>query len=410
LKVLLLHNYYRHGGGEDVVVRQEKDLLESRGNEVELLAQTNESLVTTWSRANAALNTIYSIASRKLVAARIASFQPHIVHVHNFFPLFSPSVYYACRRAGVPVVQTLHNYRLVCPNAMLLRQGKPCELCLKRKVPWPGALHACYRGSHAASILAASMVGIHRLWRTWEESVNAYVALTQFSREKLINGGLPAERVFLKPNFVFPDPPRTTTMEIRGNAQEDAYALFVGRLAPEKGINTLLAAWKRLSGRKLKIVGTGTLEGTLVPAVGVEFAGHQRAESIWRYMSSARFLIVPSEWYEGFPRVIVEAFASGLPVVASRLGSMTELVEDQRTGVLFRAGDPQDLADKIEWMFTHPAQLQEMSKAARAEFEAKYTAERNYEALMEIYQHASDNARMERSSRGRKFAKSLVPG
>ena len=390
-----------------MVVRQEKELLESRGNEVKLLALANESLESRWSQANAALNSIYSISSRTLASAHITSFRPAIVHVHNFFPLLSPSVYYACRKAGVPVVQTLHNYRLLCPNAMLFRAGKPCELCLKSKLPWPGALHGCYRGSYAASAIVATMISVHRLWKTWEKTVDAYIALTQFSRDKLIAGGLPAERVFLKPNFVFPTPIKDTTSVIRENAQSDGYALFVGRLAPEKGINTLLAAWTRLSCYKLKVLGTGPLDGTLNAPAGVEFMGHQHAESIGRHIKSAKFLIMPSEWYEGFPRVVVEAFAGGLPVIATRLGSMTELVEDQRTGLLFRSGDAQDLADKIKWMFTHPERVEQMSEAAREEFEAKYTAERNYEMLMEVYRQASDNARTYSHSR-RKVGQELV--
>jgi glycosyltransferase involved in cell wall biosynthesis len=401
VKILVLHNYYQQSGGEDVVLEQEKSLLESRGNQVQVLALANESISSRRDQFKTALNTIYSPASKARVAAEIGSFKPDVVHVHNFFPLLSPSVYYACRNAGIPVVQTLHNFRLVCPNAMLFRQGKPCELCLDKVVPWPGALHACYRGSRAASMLVASMLSVHRFWGTWNSNVEAYIALTQFSREKLIAGGLPADRLFLKPNFIFPDPGKRDGRN--GSETNDGYALFVGRLAPEKGITTLLSAWNRVEGSKeLKIVGTGPLEESLrvshVSSSGVEFLGQQTPESVLKYMNSAKFLVLPSEWYEGFPRVIVEAFAKGLPVLASRLGSMAELVEDQRTGILFRPGDTQDLAEKIEWMFTHPVQLAQMSEAARREFEGKYTADRNYKMLMDIYKHASDQARRQQRS------------
>jgi glycosyltransferase involved in cell wall biosynthesis len=407
VKILVLHNYYLQSGGEDVVVEQEKSLLESRGNQVQVLGLANASIRSRRDQFNTALNTIYSPVSKTRVAGEIGSFKPDIAHIHNFFPLLSPSVYYACRNAGVPVVQTLHNFRLVCPNAMLFRQGKPCELCLHKVVPWPGALHACYRGSRAASMLVASMLSVHRFWGTWNSTVEAYIALTQFSREKLIAGGLPADRLFLKPNFIFPDPGnRDARNESKIN---DGYALFVGRLAPEKGIRTLLSAWNRAgSDKQLKIVGTGPLEESLrvshFSSSGVEFLGQQSPESVLKYMNSAKFLVLPSEWYEGFPRVIVEAFAKGLPVLASRLGSMAELVEDQHTGILFRPGDAHNLAEKIEWMFTHPVQLAQMSEAARREFEAKYTAERNYKLLMEIYQYASDNARTQQHSRHRSLA------
>lgn len=400
MKILLLHDFYQQAGGEDTVVEQEKNLLESNNNQVRLLTRNNDSIVTSWNRANAALTAIYSPHSKAIVAAEINSFRPDIVHVHNFFPLFSPSVYYACRQAGVPVVQTLHNFRLVCPSALLFRNGKPCELCLDKAVPWPGVLHACYRENRVASAVIASMIGVHHFCGTWHSAVNAYITMTQFSREKLIAGGLPPDRLFLKPNFVFPDPGKRS-------AENTGYALFVGRLSPEKGIRTLLSAWDGLAVRRnLKIIGTGPLEGVVRPACtsssGIEFLGPQPPASVINFMKAANFLVFPSECYEGFPRVIVEAFAKGLPVLASQLGSMAELLGDQHTGRLFRPGDAQDLAEKIEWMFTHPVQVEQMSEAARQEFEAKYTAERNYEMLMKIYQHASHNARTRpRSGRGR---------
>jgi glycosyltransferase involved in cell wall biosynthesis len=385
LKIIIAHNYYQQSGGEDAVVEQEKALLESKGHHVRLLAVSNDAISNIRSRAKAALGAIYSRGSRAQVEKEIRLFHPEIVHIHNCFPLLSPSVYYACRAAGVPVVQTLHNFRLICPNALLFRDGKPCELCISKTVPWPAIVHACYRESRAGSAAIASMLAVHRLIGTWNSAVHAYITLTNFSRDKLIAGGLPADRLLVKPNFLYPD-------SGPGRSAQD-FALIVGRLAPGKGIATLLSAWAQLKpNRKLKIVGDGPLQPAIRLAarnLRIELLGRQTNQAVLNLMESASFLVFPSECYEGFPRVIVESFAKGLPVVASRLGSMSEIIDHGRTGLLFQPGDPQALADAVEWMFTHPVQLAQMSQAARCEFEAKYTADRNYERLMEIYQYAS---------------------
>ena len=239
-------------------------------------------------------------------------------------------------------------------------------------------MKACYRDSHVGTAVLATMLITHRLWRTWR-LVDAYIVLSEFARRKLIAGGVPSSHLFVKPNCLTPDP------GMRVGFGE--YALFVGRLSPEKGIKTLLAAWARVPAGKLKIVGEGALrkavEQTNIP--NVEFLGPQSSETVMSLIEAAAFLVLPSECYENFPRVIVEAFAKGVPVLGSRIGSMEELIEDGQTGVLFRTGDVDDLANKADWLFTHPDQLQRMSDGARREFEAKYTDEQNYQQLMQIY-------------------------
>jgi len=307
-----------------------------------------------------------------------------VVHVHNFFPLLTPSVYYACRRR-IPVVQTLHNFRLICPNGMLLRQGKPCEQCVGRATAWPGVIHACYRNSYIGTAAVAAMLATHKLLGTWKADVAAYIAPLEFTRKKLIAGGLPPDRLFVKPNFLSSAPAGTRSVE--------DFALFVGRLSPEKGVATLISAWRAgAQNRKLKIVGQGPASSVLQDAAGgnygIEFLGHRTRDEILNLMQRAKFLLVPSEWYEGFPLVIVEAFASGLPVIASRLGAMEEVVRDDCTGLLFNPGDSEDLLAKTNWAWDHPAEMNIMGKNARAEFEAKYTADRNYVLLMQIYDRA----------------------
>jgi len=383
LKILLLHNFYREPGGEDGVVMQEKALLEARGHSVDLFSVSNNSFSGLLNTVSVACGTVYSRKSRRLVQQKIASFRPDVVHVHNFFPQLSPSVYYACQASHVPVIQTLHNFRLICPNALLFREGKPCEDCVGRSFAWPGVMHACYRGSRAGTTVLASMLTAHRLWGTWRKRVDAYIALSDFAQNKLIAGGVPASRLFVKPNCLLPDP---------GVRRESAdFALFVGRLSPEKGIKTLLAAWSRLQGRNLKIVGDGPLRNAVEKEhANIEFVGRRSSEAVLELIGAAAFLILPSECYENFPRVIVEAFAKGVPVLGSRLGSPEELIADGRTGLLFRPGDAEDLSIKAEWLFTHPHELKGMSQAARKEFEFKYTADRNYERLIEIYHSAME--------------------
>ena len=259
-----------------------------------------------------------------------------------------------------------------------------------KTIPWPGVVHACYRGSRAASAVVAAMLVVHRLLGTWTQKVDMYIALTEFARQKFIEGGLPADKVAVKPNFVHPDP---GLGEGRGG-----FALFVGRLSQEKGFDTLLAAWERLQGRvPLKIVGDGPLASEVAAAVGrlegVEWLGRKPREEVLDLMKRSSFLILPSKVYENFPMIIAEGFATGSPIVASNLGAMASLIEHGRTGLHFHPGDPGDLAAQVEWLLSHPEALARMRKEARAEYEAKYTAERNYQMLIEIYERAIEGAR-----------------
>jgi glycosyltransferase involved in cell wall biosynthesis len=387
LKILLLHNAYQQMGGEDVVARRERGLLAAHGHDVRLYVESNHVVRSMWDRIRTALQAPYSIAARARVAAEIQRVRPDIVHVHNFFPLLSPSVYDACRAARRPIVQTLHNYRLVCSNGFFLRGGGVCEDCLA--TPWLGVLHACYRGSHGASGTIAAMLALHRALGTWTTKVDVYIAPTEFARQMFIRGGFPAEKIVVKPHFVDPDP---------GPAEESGrYALFVGRLSEEKGVRTLLAAWPRLAERiPLKIVGDGPLAPHVDRATrsspGVEWLREQPGDRVLALMKGARALVFPSRSYETFGMVIAEAYAVGLPVIAAGVGPTTSLVAHGRTGLLFRRDDPDDLAVKVTWLWARPEERAAMSRAARREFECRYTAAHNYRALMHIYALAAARA------------------
>ncbi len=385
MRMLLVHNRYQQPGGEDMVFDAEAALLAKHGHAVEHLIFDNDAIVPQRSALDSvrlAGAVVWSHQGYEAVRKTIRAFRPDVVHFHNTFPLVSPAGYYAARAERVPVVQTLHNFRLLCANGLFYRDGHICEDCLGKVVPTPGIVHACYRRSRTATGATVAMLTAHRALRTWTRLVDCYIVLGEFARQKFIEGGLPATKIVVKPNFV-PDPSC-------GNGRGQ-YALFVGRLSPEKGIGTLLQAWQRLGETiPLKIVGDGPLAADVADAQrqvpGIEWLGRLAPAATTAAMQDAALLIFPSEWYEaGLARTILESFAAGTPVVTPRLGTMRDLIHEGETGLHFRAGDPDDLARVVADAFSRPDALARMRGQARAEFDAHYTAEENYHHLMEIY-------------------------
>lgn len=388
MRILSVHNYYQIRGGEDECYEAEVKLLRERGHEVEVYEEKNDR-ITTLGKLQLAARTIWSRQAYQSVQQRLAKCSYDVVHVQNFFPLISPSVYYAARAAGVPVVQTLHNYRLLCPNALFFRDGQICEDCTGKFIPYPGVVHGCYRENSLASAGVAAMLATHRSAGTWTKMVDRYIVISEFARQKFIAGGLPAEKIAVKPNFVH-------LVSDVGSGQ-GGYALYVGRLSVEKGLDTLLDAWEHLGAKiPLKIVGDGPLSDRVKDAAmrlpSVEWLGRKPMAEVYELMGNALFLVFPSKWYETFGRVAIEAFAKGTPVVAANIGAIAELVDAERTGLLFRPGDPDDLLDKVKWSLANPEKLVEMRQQARSEFEAKYTAEQNYQTLIDIYAQAQKTA------------------
>ncbi|MEQ8787166.1 MAG: glycosyltransferase family 4 protein [Pirellulaceae bacterium] len=384
MRVVVCHNFYKQPGGEDRVFRDETTLLESSGHRVIRFTVHNDT-TDGMSPLSLAASAVWNRESATLLRDLVRKTQADVVHFHNTVPLVSPSAYYAARKAGAAVVQSLHNYRTICPKATFFRDGGVCESCLGRKVALPAVVHACYRESRAASATLAGMLAIHGLLGTYRRAVDAYIAMSQFARRKLIEGGLPAERIALKPNFVSPDP--------GAGAGRSGYAMFLGRLSPEKGVDVLLEAWRQMAGGvPLRIVGNGPLAEDVRSAAranaNVEWLPGKDDDEVRRLMQDAALLVLPSVNYEGFPKTIVEAFSVGTPVVASRLGAMQEIVEDGRTGAHFTAGDAADLAGKIELLMSTPATLAAMRRACRDEYLRKYTAEQNYRTLIEVYERA----------------------
>ena len=389
MKIILIHNTYQQSGGEDGVLNMEKALLQRYGHDVLTFKATNDKIKGLKNKIIATLSVVYSVKSKKDLAFAIRNFKPDIVHVHNFFPLLTPSIYDACIEANVPVVQTLHTYRTMCPGALLMRDGKICELCIKGSA-YKSVLHRCYRGSFVGTFAVARMVEKHRESGTWNTKVNQFIALTEFARCKFIEAGFPEEKICIKSNF-------TADIQFNSNNAEHKKrlgAFFVGRLSQEKGLGTLLEAWDGLK-LPIRIAGVGPLEHELATLSNdlVTVLGMIDQASVCKEMSHAAFLVMPSEWYEGFPMVLVEAFSQGLPVIASRLGGMAEIVEDGITGLHFEAGNSKDLAEKVQWMHDHPDECRRMGLNARKIYEKKYTPEKNYEMLMDIYQEAIDDSK-----------------
>ena len=384
MRILLVHNFYQQTGGEDLVVADEARLLASRGHEVVQYSVHNDQ-VNSISRLALGYRTIWSQPAYRDVRKAIATNRPEVVHVHNTLPLLSPSVYYAASAEGVPVVQTLHNYRLMCPAAVCFRDGHVCTDCVGKPVAVDAIRHACYRSSRSASAAVVTMLSVHRLLGTWKRRPSVYIALTALARRMFIESGLAAEKLVVKPNFVDPDPGIGTG--------SGGYALFVGRLSAEKGIRTLLHAWRSVGERlPLWIVGEGPLGPDVAAAAaenpGVTWLGKRAPHEVAPLLREATCLVFPSECYETFGRVIVEAFATGTPVVAAGHGAAAELVADGVTGVHFRPGDPADLAAKVLHLHSQPALRSAMRAAARSDFEHRFTADVNYRLLLAIYQRA----------------------
>jgi glycosyltransferase involved in cell wall biosynthesis len=395
LKVLVVHCLYQFKGGEDSVMESEVELLRAAGHDVRVYLRNNKEANTlpAW---RLAADAIWSTQASQELKALIDLWRPDVMHVHNTVLRISPSVYWAAHAAGIPVVQTLHNFRLACIGALFLRDGQICEDCLGN-LPWRGVVRGCYRQSIPQSAVLAATVTLHRGLGTYQQRVDRYITLTEFGRAKFVQSGLPADKISVKPNFVeWREPPP---------AIPRAGGMFVGRLSEEKGIDVLLKALKTLetmpqpsgaSPRQFAVLGTGPLENEASQQLGESHLGFQTVDKVMAHMERSLFMVLPSICYEGFPRTIVEAFACGLPVIASRLGSMAELIEDHKTGLLFDPGNSEDLAQKLAWAYAHPQEMLAMGQQARQSYETHFTPQRNLEQLLDIYRQAMASGRLAR--------------
>jgi glycosyltransferase involved in cell wall biosynthesis len=376
LRVLIAHARYRQKGGEDAVAQSETQLLESRGHAVASYTRDNKD-IDDKQPLTTAFRTLWSKKTTAELSRLFAEFQPDIIHVHNTFPSISPSLYWVAARYGIPIVQTLHNFRLLCPQAMLLRKGSVCEACVGH-APWRAVMYGCYRDSTAQSAVLAGMLMTHRSLGSYRK-VTRYIALNDFCRNKFIEGGVPADKIVVKPNFA--EVPEPDELSPRNGA------LFAGRLSIEKGIDVLQNAFALLP-YGIQVVGDGPERVRLADRPNISLLGWLEPPELLAAMRRSAYLVLPSIWYENSPRTLIEAFGCGLPVIASKLGALAELVEDGRTGLHFDPKSATDLARVIRWAEEHPDEMRVMGKQARREFELRYSPDRTYSQLVAIYHEA----------------------
>lgn len=413
MKIIQVHNFYQQAGGEDGVVDAESQLLQDHGFQIIKYFKHNSvikgGLVPLFFTS---IKTIWNQKTYREIRKLIQNEKPEIVHCHNTFPLISPSIYWACAHENIPVVQTLHNYRLLCVSALLFRKksieisnnNNTCELCVKKNFKWSGIKYGCYRGSKLGSLTIALMLWIHKIIGTWSKKVTAYIALTEFQKSKMIEGGIPEDKIYIKPNFISSEflNKILNSENIENIENKDKYFLFVGRLSIEKGCETLIKGWEIFQSELIKngkndrlnllIVGDGPEKNKLEKFVSkstfkstVHFLGKKSKNDVLNLMQNAEFLILPSTWYEGFPMTIIESYACSLPVIASRIGSMIEVINEDKTGLLFEVGNENDLAKKLLFVKDNPLLISKMKMHIKLSFNELYSDNANYKICLGIY-------------------------
>jgi glycosyltransferase involved in cell wall biosynthesis len=391
MRILLIHNRYKQYGGEDAVLKAESAMLAGFGNEVVQMVLDNSVIKTFLDKCLFGLKTIYNPESAHALQTRIAEFSPDVIHVHNFLPLVSPSVFIMARKSGVPVVLSLHNYRMLCPSATLFYNGQIYEKSIHSFFPFDAVWKGVYRNSKVETAIVAIMLLSHRLLGTWKHKVSGYIALSHFGRKKFENSilNIAPYKMFVKSNFV----------EDCGNgdANRENFFLYVGRLTQEKGIDTLLKA-ANSHNFKLVIIGDGPMNKCVEDAAlqnpNISFLGFQPKPVIISYLKKCKAMIFPSIWYETYPVTILEALSTGTPVIASNLGSMMEMIQNEKTGLHFEPGNEKDLVSKIIKITNEGGFTKSLSDNARKTYLENYTPEKNYSILMNIYNTVIERQRL----------------
>lgn len=397
MNILQVHNKYKITGGEWTVLNQEYDLLRKDHSVAQLIVDNTDELDSLLRKLKLIFTTHYSRKSKELVRQKIHETGADIMHVHNFFPLLSPSIFDASQEEGIPSVLTLHNYRLIHPNGYLLHDGKIDERSI-RGSSYSCVLDGVYRDSILQTAVVAHMIEYHRKRDTWAKKVDCLLCLTEFAKSKFVEAGIPEEKLKVKPNFV--DDAFRQRIPSEMIDQKEDFFLFIGRISEEKGIRTLVDAWSLLkseSNSKLLILGDGPLKKELQQKTHensrILWLGFVKRDQVLNYLAKAKALIFPSEWYEGMPMTILEAFSAATPVISTNIGSQAEIVDHKKTGVHFEPGSETNLVDAVEQFESMQQEQKEMSLAARGEYEEKYTPDVNREKLESIYREFFNRGR-----------------
>lgn len=386
----MLHNRYQYAGGEDASTQAEMAVLRQFGHQVTYLEEHNDRIkqFTSFDKLKLLLTTAWNSQQAKSLTSQLKTLQPDILHVQNFFPLFSPSVHQAAKSLHIPTVQHLRNFRLGCLNGYLYRNQKICEVCIGHN-PWKGVTYRCYRGSLPGSLAVWNMITLNRWRKTWEKDIDGFITPSHFAAEKLIEMGIKSDKLHVKPN-VTPDP--LINQSIPPLPQQPTF-LYLGRFSPEKGVITLLKAWKRLNQPQwqLNLMGDGPQREILETFVresnlnNVTITGHQPKSGVIEAIKQSTVIVVPSQWYETFGRVVIEAFSCGRSVLVSNLGALSELVQEGKTGFLVTPYDIEVWRERLDWCGHHHSEIIQMGQQARQVYLEKYTPEVNYQKLIEIY-------------------------
>ncbi|MCB1247254.1 MAG: glycosyltransferase family 4 protein [Acidimicrobiia bacterium] len=383
MRVLVAHNYYRQRGGEDQVFEDEVDLLRRNGHDVETFVRHNHDF-SGLQTISVAAGTVWNRSAARAIEEQARAMSAEVVHFHNWLPQISMAAFASAHRSGAAVVQTIHNYRYTCASGVLYRDGEICEACLGKAVGTPAVKYGCYRDSRVATIPLVTALGIHRAKGTTAKYLDAVIMLTEFAQTKLSDSGLPTDRMYIKPNFVSPDPGE--------GSGAGGYVAFVGRLIDNKGIEVLLDAWSTMpTAPTLRIAGAGPMEVAVQASAdaleNVEYLGRIDGSAVSEFLGHATASVVPSLNYEGFPKTVVESYAVGTPVIASRIGSLIDIVTDGETAFHFEPGDTDGLraivGDPATW-----ASLGAMRPIVRGRFESELSADANIGRLVEIYDAA----------------------
>lgn len=382
MKVVMIHNAYGRPSGEEAVVQTTTDLLRERGNQVTQFGRSSAEIPQMrFGKARAFFSGVYSRSAKLAMHELIDSHQPDVAHVHNVFPLLSPAVLVACREAGLPVVMTAHNYRLVCPTGLHTRNGSVCEECAGGR-EYHCVLHNC-TGNFFKSLGYALRTYVARRRRWFLDNVTLHVALTEFQRKRLIAADVPPERTIVIPNMA-------EVESFQPNGDPGAYVGYVGRVSPEKAVHLLVEAGRACPDMQFRIAGGYQSMPELAEQApeNVEFVGHLSKPRLQQFYEQSRMLVLCSTWFECFPVVLAEAMLHARPVVCSRIGGLPEIVDDGETGLLFEPGDVGDLTEKIRYLWERPDLCQQMGEAGRQKALREYSADTYYERLMGAYRKA----------------------